>query len=350
MRLTCPNCGAQYEVDASMIPAEGRDVQCSNCAQTWFQEPEGAPLALGDPIETPGDSLEERVAEFAADETTTVEEVETVSEPGPGIDSGTDTDDTADGETATGADEDETDTGWPEDVPPPEMDAGDEDWPEDPDAPDDTPVVEATFIEDADDADAPAGDLPRPSEQLDRDRLSVLIEEAARESEARRSEEGPGGLETQPDLGLDQAEDATSTALSAHIARMRAEAAGTGEESDPKDTATDPAGARSDLLPDIDEINSSLRPANEHAEVHEVADPAIAERQQRKGARLSFTFVVLIAALLIMAYVFAPQLAEQFPQAEPALARYVETANAARDAVDRALDAAVTAMSGETAE
>lgn len=37
MRLTCPNCSARYEVADSMVPPEGRDVQCSNCATTWFQ-------------------------------------------------------------------------------------------------------------------------------------------------------------------------------------------------------------------------------------------------------------------------------------------------------------------------
>lgn len=37
MRLTCPNCGARYEVADTMIPPEGRDVQCSNCTTTWFQ-------------------------------------------------------------------------------------------------------------------------------------------------------------------------------------------------------------------------------------------------------------------------------------------------------------------------
>lgn len=37
MRLTCPNCGAQYEVPDDVIPESGRDVQCSNCEETWFQ-------------------------------------------------------------------------------------------------------------------------------------------------------------------------------------------------------------------------------------------------------------------------------------------------------------------------
>ncbi|MEM7598042.1 MAG: zinc-ribbon domain-containing protein [Pseudomonadota bacterium] len=37
MRLTCPNCAAQYEVPDEVIPLNGRDVQCSNCGDTWFQ-------------------------------------------------------------------------------------------------------------------------------------------------------------------------------------------------------------------------------------------------------------------------------------------------------------------------
>ncbi|MEO0750198.1 MAG: zinc-ribbon domain-containing protein [Pseudomonadota bacterium] len=37
MRLICPNCSAQYEVPDEVIPENGRDVQCSNCGDTWFQ-------------------------------------------------------------------------------------------------------------------------------------------------------------------------------------------------------------------------------------------------------------------------------------------------------------------------
>ena len=37
MRLICPNCDAQYEVPSEVIPEDGRDVQCSNCGDTWFQ-------------------------------------------------------------------------------------------------------------------------------------------------------------------------------------------------------------------------------------------------------------------------------------------------------------------------
>jgi predicted Zn finger-like uncharacterized protein len=38
MRIMCPNCDAEYEVDAAAIPETGRDVQCSNCGHAWFQD------------------------------------------------------------------------------------------------------------------------------------------------------------------------------------------------------------------------------------------------------------------------------------------------------------------------
>lgn len=39
MRLICPECSAQYEVDDGVVPKNGRDVQCSSCGHTWFQKP-----------------------------------------------------------------------------------------------------------------------------------------------------------------------------------------------------------------------------------------------------------------------------------------------------------------------
>jgi predicted Zn finger-like uncharacterized protein len=46
MRLTCPNCKAQYEVEETVIPAGGRDVQCSSCGNTWFQYPANVALQM----------------------------------------------------------------------------------------------------------------------------------------------------------------------------------------------------------------------------------------------------------------------------------------------------------------
>ncbi|WP_210529418.1 zinc-ribbon domain-containing protein [Rubellimicrobium arenae] len=50
MRITCPNCGAEYEVPADAIPAVGRDVLCSACGHTWFQRPDTA-AADPDPLD-----------------------------------------------------------------------------------------------------------------------------------------------------------------------------------------------------------------------------------------------------------------------------------------------------------
>ena len=48
VRLSCPTCDAVYEVPAGALPADGRDVQCSNCGTVWFQksgEPPAPPSA-----------------------------------------------------------------------------------------------------------------------------------------------------------------------------------------------------------------------------------------------------------------------------------------------------------------
>lgn len=36
MRLTCPNCGAEYETPEGLIPAGGKHVQCTACHTRWF--------------------------------------------------------------------------------------------------------------------------------------------------------------------------------------------------------------------------------------------------------------------------------------------------------------------------
>lgn len=40
MRVSCPQCGAEYEFDASAIPAEGYDAQCTHCSAVFFVAPE----------------------------------------------------------------------------------------------------------------------------------------------------------------------------------------------------------------------------------------------------------------------------------------------------------------------
>jgi len=67
MRLICPNCGAQYAVADDVIPAAGRDVQCSNCAHTWFETPgasanDGAPAAAQAAEPAPAPEPEEELS------------------------------------------------------------------------------------------------------------------------------------------------------------------------------------------------------------------------------------------------------------------------------------------------
>ncbi|WP_176559255.1 zinc-ribbon domain-containing protein [Rubellimicrobium roseum] len=52
MRLTCPNCNAQYEVPPDAIPPEGRDVQCSACSHRWHE-----PGAAAAPAPEPWDEV-----------------------------------------------------------------------------------------------------------------------------------------------------------------------------------------------------------------------------------------------------------------------------------------------------
>ena len=36
MIITCPNCNKQFKIDNSLIPDEGRDLQCGSCNHVWF--------------------------------------------------------------------------------------------------------------------------------------------------------------------------------------------------------------------------------------------------------------------------------------------------------------------------
>ncbi|WP_340110365.1 zinc-ribbon domain-containing protein [Pikeienuella sp. HZG-20] len=45
MRLICPTCAIEYEIDADAIGAGGRKVRCADCGTEWFQRPRSASLA-----------------------------------------------------------------------------------------------------------------------------------------------------------------------------------------------------------------------------------------------------------------------------------------------------------------
>ena len=45
MIITCPNCKKQFKINTSLIPEEGRDVQCGSCNNVWFYQIESENLS-----------------------------------------------------------------------------------------------------------------------------------------------------------------------------------------------------------------------------------------------------------------------------------------------------------------
>lgn len=183
---------------------------------------------------------------------------------------------------------------------------------------------------------------PLARRPLGDDILSVLREEAERESAARRSEE-PQPVEVQPDLGLDAAAD---TAASRRIAEMK----GIAPEPAPESAAeAEPEPARApkgrDLLPDIEEINSTLRASSErgddagHDQMPEVAVPG-----GRSGFRSGFVLTMLVAVVLAMAYVMAPRIAQQIPGSADTITAYVQAVDSARIWLDGMVQKASSAV------
>ena len=71
MRLTCPRCGAQYEIAAAAIPVAGREVECSACSNVWFQPGQPKAATPYDPEARPSLNrpLNESILAILRDET-----------------------------------------------------------------------------------------------------------------------------------------------------------------------------------------------------------------------------------------------------------------------------------------
>ena len=53
MIITCPCEKKQFKIDSSLIPQEGRELQCGSCEKVWFYKPKienEAPLTLNENI------------------------------------------------------------------------------------------------------------------------------------------------------------------------------------------------------------------------------------------------------------------------------------------------------------
>ncbi|UWQ76905.1 zinc-ribbon domain-containing protein [Leisingera sp. M658] len=304
MRLTCPNCAAQYEVPEDVIPDEGRDVQCSNCGQTWFQAAAGAVAARTAGEDAPDTGANGEALSPAAEEHPEPDMPGDVPEETP--------EETPD--QTTGEIPDAPPAPVPEPQVPAEPAAGAPETRVE-DDPDGQPGADET---EAADEEPPAPPAPQRTRALDPALSDILREEAEREVSLRAAE--GHGLETQPDLGLEEAatpeDEAARRSRQARdrMARIRGE--------DPRQLAAAETGSRKELLPDIEEINSTLRSAGSAAPAPQAASEELPVRRKSGFAR-GFSLSVIAALMLVMVYDNAPLISEKLPQADPALSSYV---------------------------
>lgn len=417
MRLICPNCGAQYEVDDGVIPEAGRDVQCSACGHTWFQpsramieaaeeaervaaeEPEEwdvEPTPAESDVTTIAEDVDESAPETAPSEEEAQEPPPEAEEPvlEPEIAPTEATEFPAELEADFEADF-EVPSAEQEAEPEPEVapEAGSTEEP-DADAPEAAPpatearapaglteaiatmMAETTVpaappapkVEGASEFDlvapAPAaGAVPRRT--IDDSLLAILREEAEREAAARRAEGST--LETQEEMNL---EPDTAAAAANRAAEKLAASAPPARQRNPKLDFSDlnqtdsdeelvadlvggeeePEGAhgpsRRRMLPDIEEINSTLRAsADRGGDAAAIGTPQ-ARAQQRSGFRFGFTLVLAIALVAVLVYVLAPRIGAAVPMLAPLLDAYVAAVNAGRVWLDGQLRAVIEQVQG----
>lgn len=252
MRLTCPNCKAQYEIDGSVIPEAGRDVQCSACGNTWYQYPANVE------IEMRSNDLEDEL----------------------------------------------------------------EDSPE--------PRVAAPNTE-------------RAPPRIDQSVLDVLREEAEREVSERRRGAG-SGLEMQGDLGL----VTRPAAGGASVMTPRPAAHGANAVDTEDETEKSPRpGNRRNLLPDIEELSSTLQPGGEPRRKGN-ADSALppTEQDDRRGFRQGLSLVLLVAIVLVGLYALAPLIAQNIPALAEPMAGYVALVDNLRTGLAESLRGLIARLSG----
>ncbi len=271
MRLICPNCDAEYEVDASAIPAMGRDVQCSNCGHAWFQQPPSDPADDSDDFDQPRLTAE-------------------------------------------------TTPGSAKDV-----------------------DVKGVVGDDDDDIAPPPLPADHPQRSIDTNLLAVLREEAEREAEARRKDAAQP-IETQTAMALN-ASPTVDAEAERRAALQRRFDPGPPLQAEPARAPT-----RREMLPDIEEINSTLRPGDVHNDEDDDIDDddmrPVRRKAARSGFRSGFVLMMIVAVLLALTYVMAPKISAQIPGTADVLTSYVATVDAARVWLDAAMKSATTLVRG----
>lgn len=308
MRLICPNCGAQYEVDESVIPDAGRDVQCANCGHTWFQRPPHVDRELAEEM---GHSFPENVD---IGDGLTSDSGDPVPPPPPRQ---------PDPRPTANPAPDQAEAATAPQAGPEAADANDDDT-------------------DAEVANALAGGAQpeRKRRTLDPEFAGLLREEAEREKAARAAERrrGDSTLESQPDLGLDArpTEAPRVAPTRAHVRKVQTtDRPDTAQDATPRREET--GASRAAVLPNVDEINSTLRPGSDRGADRPDMTAAAPVAKSKGGFRAGFLMMILLAAAGAAAYLFAPQIAEAVPDTAGPLEGYVAWVNDTRVTVDAAL-------------
>lgn len=330
MRLVCPNCDAKYEVPDDAVPEGGRDVQCSSCGHAWFQMRPEAEIAAEEEAALFGDDLPPPVEE--ATETETQAEPEVAPEPAVEAEA------------------------KPESV----AEVAPEPAPAPVDAPSETDAAIAALLSGSDatatgteaepaEAEVPPADTP-PRRDLDDGVLAILREEAEREEEARRTEaqksgarraEAEGQMQVQPELGVEAA--APAAALSPTQRRL---AMLKGEDPDAPPPEPAKPAARRDLLPDVEEINSTLQPSEGSDDPDAEIDALPDLTRRRSGFRSGFFLMILLLVVAAAVYIAAPKLVAQFPAMEGALTAYVAGVDGLRIWLNDLMNSATQALNG----
>ncbi|MBS0126053.1 zinc-ribbon domain-containing protein [Thetidibacter halocola] len=193
---------------------------------------------------------------------------------------------------------------------------------------------------------------PEPRRAIDPEIADVFREE--REYESRRRSAEAEGLETQPDLGLGEPEpdarERREREARAHKAAIRGEEADR-ETAEPATVAA--TASRRDLLPDVEEINQTLRSSSQPRAVDMAARRSldeVEESEKRGGFTRGFALVVLVAALAVGVYVSAPRLAVTFPGLTDALSAYVAAVDQGRAWLDARVAEMLLMLDGMSAE
>jgi hypothetical protein len=172
------------------------------------------------------------------------------------------------------------------------------------------------------------------SRSLDESVMAVLREEAEREARARENDRP--SLEVQEEFPL------TAPAATT-VRRIIVQAPEPEPEPEAIEEAAERPGKGRELLPDIEEINSTLSPT--HDPSHGVAY-ATTEPRRSGGFRRGFMFALFLGMLALAAYVTAPRIIQRFPEAEPAMTAYVGQVDVLRLKLDALMQRAIAAIQG----